>query len=47
VLTDRNVAWLFSERPNKQLRQMQILKLGTSMFELVERLKKLKGRVTP
>ena len=55
MLTDRNLAWLCSERPYQQLTETDSrhlhptigLKSGTPVVELGEGLKKLKGRVTP
>ena len=55
MLTDRSLAWLSSERPNKQLTETDTdtlqptigLKSETLMVELGEGLKKLKERATP
>jgi hypothetical protein len=54
VLTDRSLAWLLSERFNKQLTETDRYlnstigkKSGTSVVELVEELKNLRRRVIP
>ena len=55
VLTDRSLAWLSSERPNKQLTETDIdtssqalgWDQGSPMEKLGEGLKDLKGMATP